>query len=147
MLICDVFRKELTSAEDKKGMGGGHRLSKFTREIANLPFELLQDIDITEQTIPNLDLLDEAMRNVVRPMLDSGMDFLAGRYPLTSRLIRWFYRRRINVVYNKYFNGRRTGDDFAKFKTYRLFLYRAFSPVPAETHTPNLKPKQALIPM
>ncbi len=156
LLICDVFRKDPSLSAGKMNMGGGHRLSKFQRQIAELPFELLQDVDITERTIPNLDLLDEALRNVVRPILDSGMDFLAGRYPLTSRLIRWFYRRRINAVYGKYFNGRRTGEDFEKFKTYRLFLYRAVSAVPAspdvsrgvpaETQTSNLGLKQALIP-
>jgi len=131
LLICDVFRKDIPLTAGKMTMGGGHRLSKFQRIIAELPFELLQDVDITDQTIPNLDLLDEALQNVVRPMLDSGMDFLTGRYPLTSRLIRLFYRRRINAVYGKYFNGARSGEDFEKFKTYRLFLYRAVPAVPA----------------
>ena len=145
LLICDVFRRDLPSASGKMKMGGGHQLAKFRCQIANLPFELLQDVDITERTVPNLDLLDEALRNVVRPMLDSGMDFLAGRYPLTSRLIRWFYCRRINAVYGKYFNGNRTGEDFAKFKTYRLFLYRAVSAVSSQAQIPNPELKPALV--
>ena len=72
------------------------------------------------------------MKNVVRPVIDSSLDFLAGRYPLMSKVIRWLYRKRINKVYQRHFNGNRAGEDFVKFKSYRLFLYRSTCAVPAE---------------
>jgi hypothetical protein len=75
--------------------------------------------------------MDDAMKNVVRPVIDSSLDFLAGRYPLASKVIRWLYRKRINKVYQRYFNGNRASDDFVKFKSYRLFLYRSACAVPA----------------
>jgi hypothetical protein len=135
MLICDIFRKDVEVAPDTKGVGGGYSLSRFYKHIASYPFELVEDVDITDQTTPNMDLMDDAMKNVVRPIIDSSLNFLAGRYPLMSRVIRWLYKKRINKVYQKYFNGNRAGEDFSKFKSYRLFLYRSTCAVPAGNWT------------
>jgi SAM-dependent methyltransferase len=132
LLICDVFRKDTDADTGKKGVGGGHRLAKFHREIKSMPFELLEDVDITERTSPNFILLDEAMQNVVRPMLDSGMSFLSGRFPFMSKLLGWIYSRRIKRLYEKYFDGQRSSDNFVRAKTYRLFLYKIASCVPTE---------------
>lgn len=132
LLICDVFRKDIVQAPDEKGVGGGKRLAKFYAGIVDFPFELTRDLDITARTAPNLDLLDDTLRNVVRPMLDSGMSFLSGRYPLMSRFLRWKYRRKIEGAYQKFFNSHRTSENFEKFKTYRLFLYRNTCAVPAD---------------
>ncbi|MBN2019058.1 MAG: class I SAM-dependent methyltransferase [Sedimentisphaerales bacterium] len=145
MLICDVFRKDVKEQAGKNGVGGGHRLAKFYREIENLPFERLEDVDITSRTSPNLQLLDEAMQDVARPIVDSGMDFLAGRYPLMSRLLGWLYRRRIEAAYGKYFKGARSSVDFESFKTYRLFLYRSISAVPADSKTTCTDLNQTLV--
>jgi len=131
MLICDIFRKDVEATPDAKSVGGGHLLSRFYSHIANQPFEPVEDVDITDHATPNLDLMDDAMKNVVRPVIDSSLNFLAGRYPLTSKVIRWFYRKRINKVYQRYFNGNRASDDFRKFKSYRMFLYRSTRTVPA----------------
>jgi SAM-dependent methyltransferase len=140
LLICDVFRKNieedvatLQNPPPKLGVGGGHRLAKFHANIANYPLELVEDVDITEHTAANLDLLDETLKNVVRPMLDSGLDFISGRYPLMSKFLRWKYRKRIEAIYGKYFNGHRTSEDFRNFKSYRLFLYRKMRSIPNGT--------------
>jgi hypothetical protein len=131
MLICDIFRKDVEATPDAKSVGGGHLLSRFYKHIASQSFEPVEDIDITDHTTPNLDLMDDAMKNVVRPIIDSSLNFLAGRYPLMSKAIRWLYRKRINKVYQRYFNGNRASEDFVKFKSYRLFLYRSTCAVPA----------------
>jgi SAM-dependent methyltransferase len=135
MLICDIFRKDVEATPDAKSAGGGHLLSRFYKHIASQPFESVDDVDITDHATPNLDLMDDAMKNVLRPVIDSSLDFLAGRYPLMSKVIRWLYRKRINKVYQRYFNGNRASDDFRKFKSYRLFLYRSTCAVPAGNST------------
>ena len=121
LLICDVFKFD-TSGNGV--MGGGHKLKKFHRLIADYPFELVEDLDITEQTAPNLDLMDATMKNVVAPVLEASMDYLRGRYQLMVRLLRWKYRKQIDRMCAKYFNGKRSAEDFRKFKTYRLLLYK-----------------------
>jgi SAM-dependent methyltransferase len=135
MLICDIFRKDVEATPDAKSAGGGHLLSRFYKHVANQPFAPVEDIDITDHAIPNLDLMDDAMKNVLRPVIDSSLNFLAGRYPLASKVIRWLYRKRINKTYQRYFNGNRASEDFVKFKSYRLFLYRSTCAVPAGSST------------
>jgi len=128
LLICDVFKRNV----DGNGvMHGGHKLAKFQQQIAQYPFELIEDIDITEQTAPNLDIFDDTVRNVVGPVLDSGFHYLANRYPLVVKFLRWKYRKKIERTYQKYFNGGRTSEDFRKYKTYRLLLYKK-TPVSSE---------------
>jgi SAM-dependent methyltransferase len=121
LLIFDPFK---TTTNGHTGVGGGHNLTKFYERIAAYPFKLLVDLDVTEQTAPNLDLLDETMNNVARPVLDKSLDFMTGRYPLIVKFLRWKYRKEIRKTYEKYFNGQRRSDVFKNLKTYRLFLYR-----------------------
>jgi SAM-dependent methyltransferase len=120
LLICDVFG---TAEAGNGALGGGHKLAKFYDRMSHYAFLLVEDVDITEQTSANLDILDDALKKVVQPVLESSMGFLGGRYPLTVKFLRWKYRKKINEVCEKYFNGQRRSEDFKKFKTYRLFLY------------------------
>ena len=109
LLICDIFR---TDAKGNSILGGGHELGKFHRQIEQHPFELVLDEDITEQTAPTIDILDDALKNVLGPVLDSGLGFLSGRYPLIVKLLRWKYRKKINKMQAKYFSERRSSVDF-----------------------------------
>jgi SAM-dependent methyltransferase len=121
LLICDVFKLNISG---NGAMGGGHKLAKFSDSLAQYPFEQVEDIDITEQTAPNMDIFDDTVKNVLGPAIDSGLGYLTDKYPLTVKFLRWRYRNKIDRAYRKYFNGGRNGEEFKKFKTYRLFLYR-----------------------
>ncbi|MBA7651731.1 hypothetical protein ES703_59550 [subsurface metagenome] len=121
LLICDIFRK---GTLDKTFMGGGHSLTKFYNLIAKSSFRLIENVDITEQTAPNMDLLDDAMESVVRPVVSAGVRFLESRNPITLKLLRWKYRKKINKAHKKYLEGRKTGENFKKYKSYQLFLYK-----------------------
>jgi 2-polyprenyl-3-methyl-5-hydroxy-6-metoxy-1,4-benzoquinol methylase len=121
LFICDIFRKDIDQEHRQKG---GHELKKFFALMEEYPFEKLEDIDITEQTAPNIRLLDDAMGQVAQPVIDSIGEFLAQRYPRSFKLVSWKYRKELEKNYNKYFGGGRTADDFIKFKTYRLLIYK-----------------------
>jgi SAM-dependent methyltransferase len=121
MLICDVFRKDIKS---KTAMGGGQKLTKFNDIIAKFPFTLIEKVDITEQTAPTIDLLNDVLENVVRPVVDAGFRFFQSRYPIALKFLTWRYRRKIEKIRKKYLNGSRTGQDFKKYKSYQLFLYK-----------------------
>lgn len=125
LLICDVFDK---AVKGKNVLGGGYRLTRFHELIAHLPFELVADIDITEQAAPNLDILNDMTKNMVVPVLDSSLVFLSTRYPLTLRFLRWKYRKKINKAYQKYAGEGRTSEAFKRFKSYRLFLCKKVCP-------------------
>jgi SAM-dependent methyltransferase len=125
LFICDFFK---TDAEGNGVLGGGHKLTRFRARMADYPFEAVVDEDITPQTAPTMDIWDDAVKNVVAPVLDSGLGYLSGRHPLAVKLLRWKYRKKIDRMYEKYFNGGRSSQDFKRFKTYRLLLYRKTSP-------------------
>lgn len=121
MLICDIFRK---TVEGKNPISGGHNLERFYDRMPAFSFQQLEDIDITEQTAPNMDLMDEVMQNVVKPSTEAGLRFLKSRYPLVLKILRWKYRKKLEKVERKYFSGQRTGETFKKYKAYKLFLYK-----------------------
>ena len=121
LLVCDIFRKDVL---DKTFMGGGHSLTKFYNLIAKSSFRLIENVDITEQTAPNMDLLDDVMESVVRPVVNAGVRFFESRNPITLKLLRWKYRKKINKAHKKYLEGRKTGKNFKKYKSYQFFLYK-----------------------
>ncbi len=121
LLICDFFK---TDAEGESALGGGHRLSRFHKIISGHPFRQVEDIDITDQTAPNLALVDDLLKNVGLPTWDLALYFFNHRYPLFSKLLQWRYRKKIETIHRKYFRGARNAETFAAFKTYRLLLYK-----------------------
>ena len=120
LLICDFFK----IIKGPSTVGGGHKLRRFNELVAAYPFELIEDKDITKQTAPNIDLFNDTMQNVVAPVLNESLTFLSERYPLTVKFVKWKFRKKLSRISNKYFNGQRSGNEFIRSKTYRLFLYR-----------------------
>lgn len=121
MLICDIFKKE---AGEKSRQSGGHDLNKLFSLVETHPFTLVEDIDITDQTAPNIDLLNDALEKVAKPVADSVADFLADRYPTVFKLLSWKYQEELEKINRKYSGGSRTGEHFKQFKSYRLLRYR-----------------------
>jgi hypothetical protein len=123
LLISDFFRNE---TPDRGPFGGGHSLAEFRRQIAARPLRILVDKDITAQTAPNLDLVADFVEKVVAPAKEQVFHFLAGRYPLPFRALRWVFRRRLRQAEEKYFAGKRSGANFQVYKSYRLLLFQLF---------------------
>ena len=121
MLICDIFRKDVAG---KSSQRGGHRLRQLSEFTTEYPFTCIKDLDITEETAPTIDILADALRNVGQPVLHSGLRLLSGRHPVVFKLLTWKYQKRLSRINERYFEGRRTGEDFKKFKSYRLLLYK-----------------------
>lgn len=120
ILICDFFRRD----ESKSGMSGGHNLTKFYKSMEDSPFKKITDIDITEQTAPNMDLMEDVMQNVVKPSSLAAQRFLESRHPLIVKAVMWWYRKKIEKTEKKYFSGERTAATFKKYKSYRLMVFK-----------------------
>jgi 2-polyprenyl-3-methyl-5-hydroxy-6-metoxy-1,4-benzoquinol methylase len=121
MLVCDIFKQ---SGQEKSRQSGGHDLDKLFKLVETSAFTLVEDIDITEQTAPNIDLLNDALEKVGKPVVESIADFLAERYPTVFKLLSWKYQDELDKISKKYSGGSRTGEQFRQFKSYRLLLYR-----------------------
>jgi ubiquinone/menaquinone biosynthesis C-methylase UbiE len=121
LLICDFFQ---TDAQGKSPLGGGHKLSKFYSAIGNHPFEKTDDIDITDQTAPNLKITNDIMLNVLLPIWVNIRAFLKSRHPWLSKILLWRFKKRIEKINRKYFRGERNAENFRIFKSYRFLLYK-----------------------
>jgi len=121
LLICDFFRKKSLG---KSNISGGHPLEMFHNIVSEYPLRLIKDLDITEETSPSIDVLNDTFTKAVHPTVILTQQLLENRYPFASKVIKWAYRKKISKIDKKYFNGEKTGENFKKFKSYRLLLYK-----------------------
>lgn len=121
LFICDIFKRDIKS---NGIMGGGHNISKFHKLIEQSPFRLIENRDITEETAPNMDLMNDVLQKVVQPVITAGIRFSESRYPIVVKFLMWKYRKKMDKLHKKYFSGGRSGEDFKKYKTYQLLIYK-----------------------
>jgi len=123
ILISDIF-KTIANGKGECLQSGGHRLNTFYEIISGYPLEEITNLDITEQTAPSIDIENQICKDVVRPVSVLLEQFFQNRHPIISKLLRWKYKRKISKIENKYFSGKRNAENFKKFKTYRVLLYK-----------------------
>ena len=121
LLIMDFFK---TDAEGVSPLGGGHDLKGFYDTVARLPFQPIKDIDITKETAPNLDLIDDFLTKAGVPAWRSVLGFLASEMPVLFKVLNWQFRKKLDNIERKYCSGTRNAKNFARFKSYRLLLYQ-----------------------
>ncbi|MHC4575633.1 MAG: class I SAM-dependent methyltransferase [Planctomycetota bacterium] len=121
MLICDVFGKDVAG---KSRQRGGHKLGQFYQLAAEYNFERIEDLDITQQTAPTIEIFEDALTVIGPPILNSVQRFLNDRYPILSKFVHWKYRKQLEKMHRKYLEGGRGAQEFKAFKSYRLLLYK-----------------------
>ena len=121
LLICDVFHKNVSGVSP---MRGGHRLDLFENEIEKTDLVKKADIDITLETAPTWDFLNQFLNEVAIPISDMSHSYMKYKYPKLIRFIKWKYRNRLGKIRKVWLSNELTGENFAKFKSYRLFLFK-----------------------
>ncbi len=123
IIICDFFKTihHGDGGPGDKSMGGGHRLNEFY-DLIKGNFKILKDEDITENVSPNLELLNDILMNRINPTIQYIDIFLAGRYPVFYRVLKFFFRKRLKKLKYKYFLGYRSKKTFERYKTYHLLI-------------------------
>jgi len=121
LLICDFFRRDVPG---KSPMGGGHSWQGFQDTISTLPLQQVTDLDISEETAPTIDLLDQFCRDVLMPISEMSGAYLQYNYPYLTALINWKLKKRIEKIRRTFLSGDLNGESFKKFKTYHLLLYK-----------------------
>lgn len=125
VIICDFFR---IPGAGTSAMGGGHRLSRFREKLDASSFTLCREVDITENTAPNLQLVNEALQQVAVPIRDLVIDELSSRHRwiwLPGKWIgRLFWSRKLDKLDYKYFSGSRNAENFKAHKRYCLFVLK-----------------------
>tara|TARA_B100001540_G_scaffold270351_1_gene253495 strand:- start:520 stop:807 length:288 start_codon:yes stop_codon:yes gene_type:complete len=88
------------------------------------PFTQIVDKDITKETAPSLDIMRDLIQEVIFPTWNYISYYMASNYPKFSKLFSFVFHKKIAQAHRKYFSGGTSGEQFALFKTYRLFLYQ-----------------------
>ena len=121
LLICDVFHKNV---EGKSPMRGGHRLDYFEKAIGESKFNLVKDLDITKETAPTYDFLNQLLTDVAEPIADMSGEYLNYKYPKLAKLVKWKFSKKLDRINQVWFSGELTGENFIKYKSYRLLIYK-----------------------
>ena len=121
VIISDFFRRPGTGVSALKG---GHDIEKFHAFLATQPLEVLSEKDITEQTAPNLQLMDAMLMDYVKPIWETLSYWMRRNHPWAASIGGWLFRKRLNKLHFKYLSRERSASNFAKHKTYRTLLLR-----------------------
>ena len=119
LLICDVFHKNVAGVSP---MRGGHRWDLFENQISKSSLKQITNLDITAETAPTYDFLNQLLNEVVIPISDISGNYLNSNYPKLSKLLKWKYRKKLDKIEKVWYSGELTGENFIKFKSYRLLV-------------------------
>jgi SAM-dependent methyltransferase len=121
LMICDFFRR---TAEERGPIRGGHKIEVFREIISKYPLISLVDRDITKETARNYDLMNDFLNQVGVPVWELAFRYCTVNYPRTTAIARRLFRKKIEKLEKKYFQGHRTAETFTRYKTYRLLLFQ-----------------------
>ena len=119
VIIFDFFKKD--NVEGTSPLGGGHQLTNFYNIVKKYDYNILSDIDITQNLSPNLKLINEMITDRLNPFSDTLDKFLSTRYPKIYKLLKWMLRKNLSKLAFKYSKDRNE-ENFIKFKSYRLIV-------------------------
>ena len=120
LLICDYFKRNIKT---KSLMGGGHNWSSFSNVINLSNLKQIKEFDITNETAPTIDFLNNFCQEVLLPMGKSTSQFIDRNYPLISKFIKWKMKKKIQKLKNRYLSNKVNGEYFKTFKIYKLLIY------------------------
>lgn len=123
ILICDFFKRD--NVPGKTVIGGGHPYARFQAELDASGLQTVHDIDITQQTAPNLDLVHLMGEQLMLPTMKLIGYTFSHNHPWLARLVRWKFRKKLDKIHRKYTSGQRTGAAFARHKIYKFYLLKA----------------------
>ena len=124
LLVCDFFRR---TGKPRGPIRGGRKIEAFYETVDAYGFKSLVDEDITKETARNYDLINDFLNQVGHPIWELAFRCCNANYPLVTKLARKIFRKKIETLEHKYFQGLRTAETFTEYKTYRLLLYQ-YSP-------------------
>lgn len=96
-----------------------------------LPLEQIADVDITRETAPTMDLANGILMRLFKPAFELPLESFRARSRWLARLAEWKFRKKIEKLEWRHFRGAWSGELFAKFKSYRLVLFKKTTLVPS----------------
>ena len=125
VIIFDFFQKD--GVAGKSPLKGGHSIGRFYERVEKAGYAIETDLDVTENLSPNLELIHDLLAERILPFLTTLDEFLATRYRLPYKGIKYLFRKKLHKLRYKY-STQRNGANFEKFKTYRLLVLKKSKP-------------------
>jgi SAM-dependent methyltransferase len=119
IMICDFFK---TDPEKKSLLGGGHEYNDYIAKVKNHAVKLVKEQDITAETAPTIDIVNDLAKEVLHPVYNLGFLLAEDRFPLVTKFIKWKYKKKLEKMQNKHFSGQRSGENFRTYKKYMFYL-------------------------
>ncbi len=122
VLVSDFFKKQAHNPKYTHLVGGGHQLNDFYQELKKSPFSKTQELDITKNCSPTIEIGSYILAKRLYPSLQLLDQFLQNRYKKKYRLLRnsivFFFKKGFQKFKEKYLLGKRTGANFEKNNKY-----------------------------
>lgn len=104
----------------------GHPLADFLKEAEQQGFELVRDIDITEETAPTMDIYQDILTNRAFPVAEAVVEYVERKFPWIYRVLRMFVGKKAVFLKQKY--SAQDAETFKKYKSYRILLFKKAKP-------------------
>jgi SAM-dependent methyltransferase len=121
LLLSDFFQ---TEEPGKSPLGGGHKLTEFREIYPQYPYTLVKDTDITKDIAPTMNLVNELTMEVVKPLAEMIGEILESKLKFLYRILKWKFRKKLDKLNNKHFQGQRNAENFIRYKSYRMMLFQ-----------------------
>jgi SAM-dependent methyltransferase len=121
IIVCDFFH---TDKEGRSKLGGGHDYETWLELKAKFPVRILTEIDITAETSPTIDLVNQLNAVVIKPVWSSAWALGEDRFPFIIKIIKRLYRKKLSKLEDKHFTGQRNAEMFRKYKKYIFYVFK-----------------------
>ena len=128
VLISDFFKTQVHNPEHTHLVGGGWMLKDFVSELKNSSFNKIQELDITKNCSPTIEIGSYILAKRIYPSLQLLDQFLQTRYKkkylLLKKSIAFFGKKSFQKFKKKYLLGKRTGLAFEKSNKYLVAILK-----------------------
>jgi SAM-dependent methyltransferase len=122
IIASDFFH---TDREGRSKLGGGHDYETWLEYKASFPIKTIVEKDITTETSPTIDLVNQITMGVIKPVYEHSLALAKDRFPHLFKYGRRFYQKKLQKLEDKHFTNERNGELFRKYKKYMFYLFKA----------------------
>ena len=109
VIICDFFHRNIPG---KSPMGGGIDFPLWEEELKHFDFNVIKEQDITAETAPTNDIINQLTMEVVMPTYHILVEKAENKFPRIMKFIKWKYRKKLEKLENKHFKGEKERSQF-----------------------------------
>lgn len=120
LLVCDFFK--MKPIDNPSVSKSGQPYDDYIRRSKENNFKLLIEKNITKNIAPTMDIFQNLIDSKIFPIADAFFELLRRRFPITNKIIHFFFGKKIALAKERYSN--QDSKTFCEYKNYFLFLFQ-----------------------